>query len=334
MNEYLLKSIFAPFINSFLRMKETMGFKLNKYKTAFKEFDIFFLENKVTEPFITHSLIEQWRKTRVNDSPGTLYDKYSVISQFSKYMCHLGYPCFVPRMPKKMPDVFIPYVFTCEQIQLIFNTADSLVLTYNKMDSLLFSIPALLRLLYSTGMRIGEATSIKNSDVDFERQFISIKNTKNQRDRLIPLGYSILHVMHQYKEARNRLPLPDIDNPNRFFFIAPSGKPLHKGTVYKWFKKILTKCAIAHVGGHHGPRIHDIRHTTAIHSLMKQVKEGADIYCILPVLSVFLGHKTIKGTEHYVRLTQEIFPDIIQKEQSVTSYIFPSQPNIEIDYEK
>ena len=57
---------------------------------------------------------------------------------------------------------------------------------------------------------------------------------------------------------------------------------------------------------------------------MSQVKDGADIYCVLPVLSIFLGHKTLMGTERYVRLTQEMYPDIIEMEQSVSSFIFPS----------
>jgi len=334
MNEYPFESVFAPFMKSFLSMKETMGFKLRTHKTIFKEFDNFFIENKVTEPFITCSLIEQWRITRMNDSTKTFYNKVSVISQFCKYLCHLGYPCYIPRMPKKMPDSFIPYVFTCEQMQLIFKISDDLILERNRMDSSLFSIPAIFRLLYSTGIRIGEAIAIKNGDVDLERQYIIIRNTKNRQERLAPLNSAMLQVMIQYKEARNRLPLQDINNPNCSFFIALSGKALKHRTVYDWFKIIVKKCGIPHIGKNHGPRIHDLRHTCAIHSLMKQIEEGIDAYCTLPVLSVFLGHKTIRGTEQYVRLTQEMFPGIIQKEQSITSFIFPSHTKIEIDYEK
>jgi integrase len=334
MNEYRFRSVFAPFINSFLSMKETMGFQLRKYKMVLKEFDVFFIDNKVTEPYITCLLMEKWRSTRVNDSAGMLYVKISTISQLCKYLCHLGHPCFIPRIPPKPSDTFIPYVFTHEQIQLIFKTADALVLTHNRMDSLLFVIPVLIRLLYSTGIRIGEAIAIKNGDVDFDRQFITIRKTKNQQDRLAPLNTDMLQVMLQYREARNRLPLPDVNHPDRFFFTSLSAKSLHHGTVYNWFKIILKKCGIPHIGMNHGPRIHDLRHTCAIHSLMKQVKEGADIYCLLPVISVFLGHKTIKGTEQYVRLTQEMFPEIIQMEQTVTSFVFPSQIKIEMDYEK
>lgn len=88
MKEYKFKSVFAPHINSFLRMKEAMGFGLDGFKIRLKEFDLFFIENNVTDLSITKSLISEWSKTRVNDSRRTLYDKYSVISQFCKYMCN------------------------------------------------------------------------------------------------------------------------------------------------------------------------------------------------------------------------------------------------------
>lgn len=62
------------------------------------------------------------------------------------------------------------------------------------------------------------------------------------------------------------------------------------------------------------------------------VKSGEDIYCALPILSVFLGHKTIAGTEKYVRMTQEIFPEIIKMENHLTSFVFPNKIKIDIDY--
>ena len=96
--------------------------------------------------------------------------------------------------------------------------------------------------------------------------------------------------------------------------------------MHDWFRKLLKTCGIPFIGGNHGPRVHDLRHTFAVHSLMQQVRAGADIYCALPILSVYLGHKTLSGTERYVRLTQEMFPDIINLEESVSSYVFPSMP--------
>jgi integrase len=315
-------------------MKETMGFGLRKFKEILKGFDRFFIMENVTELFITQPLIAKWRTTCVNDSDLTIYGKYSVISQFCRYMTHLGYPCYAPRLPKMNFGDYVPYVFTHEQIRSIFLACDAMVMSCNNMAGNLFAIPLMLRLLYSTGMRVGEAVSLRNNDVDFEHERIVIRKTKNRQQRLIPLNPSMLQVLCQYRDARSRLPLQCIDTPNGFFFISPSGQALNNKNVYTWFKKILKKCGIPHIGKNHGPRVHDLRHTCAVHSLISQVRNGADIYCVLPVLSVFLGHKSLSGTERYVRLTQEMYPDIIKSEQSVSSFVFPSLPKMETDYEK
>jgi integrase len=336
MSEYIFKSVFAPYMNTFLNVKEAMGFGLRKFREILKEFDRFFIAEIVTELFISQSLIAKWRAGRLNDSSRTLYDKYSILSQFSKYMSHLGYPCYAPRLPKRDFGDYVPYVFTHEQIRAIFHACDSIVMFNNNMDSKLFAMPAILRLLYGTGLRVSEAVALRNRDVDLDRSRIVVRKTKNQQQRLIPLNPSMHQVLCQYRDARNRLPLPEINTADAFFFISPSGHPLNIGNVYTWFRTVLKKCAIPHIGKHHGPRVHDLRHTCAVHSLMAQVQSGADIYCVLPILSVFLGHRTLVGTERYVRLTQEMYPDIIKLEQSVSSFVFPSfsNPEIAIDYEE
>jgi site-specific recombinase XerD len=222
-------------------------------------------------------------------------------------MNHLGYPCYVARMPKRNFEDFIPYVFSDEQILNIFRVSDSIIMSQRNMESKLFAIPALLRLLYGAGLRVSEAISLKNNDIDIERSRIVIKKTKNQQQRFIPINTSMERVLHQYQEARNRLPLLNTNAQDSYFFISPSGRLLSKNNVYFWFKIVLKQCGIPHVGKNHGPRVHDLRHTCAVHSLREQVKAGADIYCVLPILSVFLGHRTLVGTEHYVRLTQDFY---------------------------
>ena len=201
------------------------------------------------------------------------------------------------------------------------------------MDSRLFSMPGILRLLYSTGMRVSEATSLLNQVVDIERQLIVIRKTKNQQQRLIPVNPSLCQVLRQYTDAKNRLPLQNANAKDAPFFISPSGLILTQSRVYAWFMKILKVCGIPHCAGK-GPRVHDLRHSCAVHSLMKQVKNGADIYCVLPILSVFLGHKKLSDTETCVRLTREMFPDIIKQEYSISQFLFPVLPDNPIRYEE
>jgi integrase len=330
--QFEYRSVFALYFDSFLKMKDTMGYGLNKFRGIFLELDRFFIETGVTDAYITSKQIAAWSKTRVNDKARTLYDKYSVLSQFCRYMCHLGHECYIPRLPKQKDLDFIPYVFTHQQMDMIFRECDRMTLFNRNMNNALFAIPALIRFLYSTGVRIGEALSIRNRDVDYALRRIIIRKTKNQMQRMVPVSSSLENVLRQYETYRNRMPVEGLTDKESFFFVSAIGKPFTKSTVYSWFKKILRQCGIPHIGKQQGPRVHDVRHTSAVHSFEKMIKSGVDIYCALPILSTFLGHKTIKGTEKYVRMVQEIYPDIIEMENPVTSFVFPNKPEIDIDY--
>ena len=326
----IYKSVFAPYFNSFLQMKEQMGFTRTRFQNTFKELDQFFIATGATEPYITREQITAWSETRINDKARTLYDKHSVLRQFCHYMCHIGYECYIHRLPRQNWPPFIPYIFSHEQMECIFQKSDQLALPSKCMTSVLITIPCLIRLLYSTGMRIGEALSLKNEDVDFTHNRILLKQTKNQVERLLPMCPSLFIVLSQYKTYRDRIPVKGISNSKSFFFVSTVGNPVGISSVHRWFREILVQCGIPRRSDGQGPRIHDIRHTTAVHSLMKMVKDGMDMYCAMPILSVFLGHKSLKGTETYVRLTGEMYPEILKMEDPVTSFVFPShQPYIQ-----
>lgn len=229
---------------------------------------------------------------------------------------------------------FIPRIFTHGEIQLLFSKADSLRVQQYQPDLGLFPMPTLLRILYATGIRIGEAINLNNEDVNFEKGIITIKKTKNQRQRIIPITYSLDLLLRQYLQHRDQMPIKDVNIKQNPLFISHNGTRIKRGATYCWFRKILKLCDIPFIGGHHGPRLHDLRHTFAVHTLIKQVKSGKDLYCLLPILSVFMGHKTLQGTEPYVRLTIEMFPELNTQISDISSYIFPSLEKIVREYEE
>ena len=72
-----------------------------------------------------------------------------------------------------------------------------------------------------------------------------------------------------------------------------------------------------------GPRVHDIRHTYAVHALEKMINDGQDVYCTLPILSTYLGHRGIESTEKYLRLTEEAYDSIIDALSPLYTDVFP-----------
>ena len=254
-------SIYAPYFQSFIKMKQDTGYDVLRTKWIFLEFDIFFADIGATEIYITRNLIGQWRKTRINDGQRTIYAKYSIWSQFCKYMCNVGYECYIPRLPKALDkNNFTPYIFSHKQMQGIFVECDSLRLYDKHMSTILFVMPAVVRLLYGTGMRVSEALSLKNRDVDLGAQCITLRKTKNGEQRLAPLSDSLQKVLEQYLINRNKMPLPKVDAPDGYLFISPNGSFCLAGSIYSWFRRILAKCGIPHIGNHRGPRVHDLRY--------------------------------------------------------------------------
>lgn len=323
MNKFNYGSIFAAHMNSFIDMKNACGYDALRTKWILLVFDRFFIAEGVQDLHIRKDHLEKWRETRINDCVRTLHKKYSVWSQFCRYLCHIGMACYIPRLPKEPVCGFTPYIFTREQMENTFRACDGLRLYDRHMHVNILVIPSMIRLLYSTGLRISEALSIKNEDVDFAGGVILIKKTKNGEQRLAPLTESMTEVLHEYITKRNKIPVADVEKPGSFLFVSLTGKPCTAGSIYKWFRKILKTCNIPHIGNHHGPRVHDLRHTSAIHAMTKMCEDGSDLYCALPLLSVFIGHKSISATEQYVRLTAEMYPHLINRQKEQGSYVLP-----------
>jgi len=331
-DKFNYRSIYAPYFKQFVATKKSLGYVPLRTEWIFLELDKFFLDRNVSVLGITREQVDQWRATRINDAPRTIYTKYTVLSQFSRFMCKVGYNSYIPRMPvNPAKNSFIPYIFTNKEMKTIFHACDNLRLYDRHMSTIQFIIPAIIRLLYGTGLRISEAVSLKNRDVDLEKRSIHVRKAKNGEERLVPLSCSLTDVLKQYLHFRDQMPLPYVCDSNGFFFVSPNGSYCRPGTVYTWFRKVLAESGIPFQGDHKGPRVHDLRHTFAVHSLVKMATSGMDLYYSLPLLSVFLGHKSLGATEHYVRLTAEMYPSILKSQKGISAYVFPKSQNLVCD---
>jgi site-specific recombinase XerD len=321
-NLFEYTSVFAPYIKSYIHEKEMQNFTATQLKWFLMDFDKFFVQTGKKDLFIREKEIKQWASTRFHNKPNTLYQKYCAIAKFCRYMCLLGHECYIPTLPKKRFNTYTPTIFTHEQIRDIFNVCDQMVMKEHHASSIMITIPALIRVLYSTGIRISEAISVRNNDVDFNRKVIVLNTTKNRCQRLAPINDSLEQVLKQYIHYRNRIPIPGISDPSAHLFISSSGKFCSRRTVLTYFHQILETCGIQRRCDQRGPMVHEIRHTAAVHSLIQLTQNEVDIYTSLPLLATFLGHKKISATESYVRLTQEIYPDLLKMNAEVTSQVF------------
>ena len=317
------KSILAPFMNRLVEIKTSAGVSALRMKWILKEIDDFAFAEGLENPHITSDFISKWRSGRKADCGRTIYSKYSVWSQLTKLMTRTGCPCFIPRLPRQPDGDFVPYIFTEEQMSAIFKACDESRLYDIRCGTVLFAMPAMIRLLYSTGMRVSEALSVRNADINIDEGYIHLRKTKNGMERLVPLCDSMSAVLQQYITYRNRMPVAYISDPKNLLFIKPDGTGITQGSVYTNFKKLLDKVGIPHKGSHHGPRVHDLRHTSAVHALVMTGRQGMDLYAALPLLSARLGHASVSSTEQYVRLTTSMFPELEKQCTPVSAFVYP-----------
>ena len=93
----------------------------------------------------------------------------------------------------------------------------------------------------------------------------------------------------------------------------------------------MRECGIPHKGRGKGPRLHELRHSFAVHKLESWYKQGGDLNTKLPVLATYLGHKSLAGTQRYLQLTPEIFPDINKRLEQFVGNLISGDENNETD---
>lgn len=313
---------YKTLISDFITYKRTCGYKYDTEQGTLNSFYNFTISNKNAHLGITKNLIEEWCKQHQYESRKSFANRISAIRQLALYLSNRGYCVYTPKaIPRPKRTDFIPHIFTDVEISKIFKTLDNLPTNRRYNSATVY--PVLFRILYGCGLRIGEALSLSISDVDTITGILTIRGGKFDKDRIVMMSESLRIICRNY---RNKYLM--IKDENTTFFQHRDGSARNGSAVSYFFREVLWKSGIPYKGKGKGPRLHDIRHTFCCNSLKQMSDNGFDMYCSLPILSVYVGHSSIKSTEKYLRLTTSIFPDLEDKISNLTGNIYP-----EVHYE-
>jgi len=178
MSEYYFNSTLAPYMKEFLRSAVARGLKTNVMRDYLRQFDLFLLSKAYGKPFLNKDIYDMWLDMkRKNCKPYTVYQHAVIIRRLSLFMNHLGNDSYLPRLPQRNFTKSISYTFSINEIEGSLR----LVMHWNinkKSIVIADGNPISYQTLYSTGLRIGEALSIRNKDVDFQKHLIILNNTK------------------------------------------------------------------------------------------------------------------------------------------------------------
>lgn len=316
-------SPFDGYLHKFLNEKRALGYKYKRETYLLGELDRFLNANTHDNAGLSRELVLAWTQKRPHERERTQCSRIHIVKQFSEFLARQGVSTYIPDgtlTPKKIM-AFTPYIFSEAEIRSLLCAADNLKQRAVSPRRHLV-IPLMFRMLYGCGLRLGEACGIRIRDVDLELGVLAICEAKFGKDRLVPMARPLTEKMCHYAQAELRLCGPD-----EFFFPAPDGGPYNIGSIYGTYRRLLWQCGISHGGRGTGPRLHDLRHTFAVHCLKRWVRQGVDLYAAMPVLSEYLGHSTLDGTQRYLRLTADLYPDIIAAVEQHFGNIIPERSN-------
>lgn len=261
---------------------------------------------------VTKELIVAWDLLKPYLSNRSKIARHNTIRSFAKFAHTQDGVSYVPDTSKlKNSSTFAPHIYTVDEIQQLLYAADNLPVRSNAPTRHLV-IPAVIRLLYCCGFRVSEVLRLRVEDVDLDAGIITVRNGKGGKDRFVPVHNSVAEYLRSYSAQ-----LPE----GREWFFPSAYGHYSIGTIYENFRELLFACNIPHTGN--GPRVHDFRHTFAVHTLEKQLSEGYDPMVIVPRLATYLGHKSYRETCWYIHLTVTSFPELSQKLDRAFAGIIP-----------
>lgn len=254
---------------------------------------------------LTNRFLDEWLSRRPGEKTNTQNKRLNATKRLFRFLQKCGICVEEIRLElQHTQSDYIPYIFSAEEIRSIFYAADSYRST-GMSPFLHLTVPISFRLLYGCGLRSSELVQLRNGDVNIDAGVLHIRNAKFNKTRYVPFTSSLAGYIRNYMLERH----PG-NNQEHYFIAKRENRPYSTNEVHYWFRKVLYHAGIPHNGKGYGPRVHDLRHTFAVHSLQKSITEGRETASMLPVLSAYLGHKDIRGTQTYLRLTSEFYPHI------------------------
>lgn len=287
-----------PMIDRYLELRRALGYKLETTEDLLHGFARFADECRDTHVISQTALAWAARATTVRQRDKRL----RTIIGLARFL-HAEDPCheIPPRgAALPIPTRPTPYIFTREEIQRLGHAAARLGPT-GSLRPLTFS--TLFNLLAVTGLRISEALNLRIED--FTPDGLIIRQTKFHKSRLVPLHETAEAALSRYLERRQR-----IASSSDHFFISLRRTPLCYATAYRMFRQLCAEAGVRGTPPLPRPRLHDLRHTTAVRALEACPNARDQVTAHMLALSTYLGHASLRGTYWYLHSSPQLMDDI------------------------
>jgi integrase/recombinase XerD len=312
------QSVLSACMEKFLQEKHACGYDYHEATRILRHLDKFLVQEGLATCELPGPIAQKWLAKKAHESAQTQRQRITLLRQFSRFLLRLGYSAYVPdsTLAARNRSSFIPRMLSDEELRKFFQAVDALKPTARSPLRHLI-MPEVFRLLYGCGFRVGEVLKLRVRDVDLNQGIITVRQGKFRKDRLVPPALPLVNRLRKYAAHFEKR------STDAIFFPRPNGGPFSLRTVYTLFRQLLLQCGISHGGRGKGPRIHDARHQFAVQALRRWYQDGEDLDAKLPLLATYLGHVYLSGTQHYLHLTAELFPEITARADAAFGDVIP-----------
>jgi site-specific recombinase XerD len=231
--------------------------------------------------------------------------KYSALKGFFQFAVVRGYVNEVPlpvERPKRLP-ILVPYIYSRAELRRMLDAISSLRQLPTRIEPQ--TMRAILLVVYGAGLRRQEVLDLSIADVDLPNALLTIRNTKFFKSRLVPIGKDLTKVLSDY--ARWRAANHPAPGAETCFFLGRDEAAICQWTLDQAFSRLRKHAGVQRSdGGRYQPRLHDLRHTFAVHRLTSWYRQGLDVQRLVHHLSVYLGHAHLTDTQVYLTMTPEL----------------------------
>ena len=289
-------SALSGHVEDYLRLRRALGFKLEREEQLLGQF-LAYLESAGAAT-LTSELAVAWAREPVDAQPTQWAKRLGVVRRFAAYLQTIAPATQVPP-----PGVFparrrraTPYLWSDGDISRLLAGARALQSPLRAATH-----EALFGLLAASGMRVGEVVALQRDDLDLKTGVITVREAKFDRSRLVPLHPTTTQALRRYASERDRLcPRPR----SAAFFLSGTGTTLDRSGVGKTFRKITIAIGVRTATVH--PRMHDLRHHFAVHTLIDWQRSGVNVDEHIGTLSTYLGHVSPADTYWYLSASPEL----------------------------
>jgi integrase len=294
--------------HDYLRLRNSLGHELAQYHRELPRFVA--VLDAAGLPTVTVAAALSWAQGPDIDPGSSVAARRMTIARgFARYMAGIDARTEVP------PPGLIsgrrrwrpPFIYSPDDVAMLLAQARGL-----RQPMPAATHETLIGLLAASGMRVGEAIRLDRDDIDWAHGVLAIHESKFGKSRRVPVLESTLAALDHYARVRDQF---CVRTTSSSFFVSMTGtRPIYR-IVQQTFRRL---CDSAGIGADAAapPRIHDLRHSFAVRTLLDWYRSGADVEAKLPTLSTYLGHRDPRSTYWYLSAAPELLALAAQRLES------------------